>query len=106
MRQAFGGFQYFMLIDVDGNWKKDAACKSLDPELFFDKYEEDPDLAKAVDQICLGCPVISRCFEVGTSLNNYGVWGGVYLVEGEPDKSRNLHKTQTVWTEIMELINE
>ena len=47
---------------LDHEWIVKAKCRSMDRELFFDKYEEDPDLAKVVDNICLTCPVISDCF--------------------------------------------
>ena len=31
-----------------------------------------------------------------------GVWGGVYLNSGSPDKARNAHKTKDVWKRIKE----
>jgi hypothetical protein len=86
---------------LDHEWIVKAKCRSMDRELFFDKYEEDPDLAKVVDNICLTCPVISDCFNHGTTNEEWGVWGGVYLVDGEISPSKNFHKTEDVWTEIL-----
>lgn len=81
-------------------WYHLAACQHLPTELWFDKYEGDQEIAKAIDQSCLGCPVIRECFFAG-SQNQYGVWGGVYWNgSGKPDKNKNSHKTPTIWDEI------
>lgn len=91
---------------LDHEWIMKANCRSMDRELFFDKYEEDPDLAKVVDNICLSCPVIVDCFNHGTTNAEWGVWGGAYLVDGEISASRNLHKTSEVWAELLEAVSD
>jgi len=67
------------------------------PNITFDMYEIDNNIAKNIDEACLSCPVIDICFKNGTTNDEYGVWGGVYLNAGLIDKSRNLHKTAEVW---------
>jgi len=74
-----------------------AICRGMDTNLFYEKYEADPNIAKNIDEMCLTCPVMKMCYQSGTTNNEYGVWGGVYLNAGVVDKSRNLHKDQEVW---------
>lgn len=98
-----GGFRKSMFEE---EWRSEARCKGLDINLFFDKYEEDSQLARTVDsEICLRCPVIKQCFEYATEMQEpykaHGVFGGVYFVDGEISKSRNSHKTKEVWEEIL-----
>lgn len=95
----------------DEEWREQAKCLGLDVNLFFEKYEEDSNVAKYIDnEVCLHCPVIKECFEYATQMREpykaQGVFGGVYFVDGEISKSRNAHKTQEVWEEILAAIKE
>ncbi len=90
---------------LDHEWIAKARCRSMDYELFFDKYEEDPDLAKVVDNICITCPVIKDCFDHGTNNSEWGVWGGVYLVDGEINQSRNAHKSTEAWEKVLRSVD-
>jgi hypothetical protein len=81
----------------DLDWWHLAACRGMDTNLFYDKYEIDINIAKNIDQACLSCPVSKMCYESGTENNEYGIWGGVYLNAGSVDKTRNLHKTPEIW---------
>lgn len=69
----------------------------MDTNLFFDKYELDSSMAKAIDQCCLSCPVIKACYQAGVNNNEYGVWGGIYLSSGSTDKMKNVHKDKETW---------
>jgi hypothetical protein len=82
-------------------WQDLAACRGLDFNLFFDEYEEDPVHAKTIDSMCLHCPVIKSCHQEAIDNNETGVWGGIYFSNGTIDKSRNLHKTDEDWQELM-----
>ncbi len=60
-------------------WRQDAACRDIDPNLFFpvgvtgDAVEQ---IATAKD-ICSGCPVRLECLDFAiTSNQEFGVWGG------------------------------
>ena len=81
----------------DLDWYDLAICRNMDTNLFYEKYEADPNIARNIDEMCLSCPVISMCFESGSENNEYGVWGGVYLNSGSIDKSKNLHKAADTW---------
>lgn len=73
----------------------DKTVAELDP--FFDAYESDEVVAFQVDQMCLSCPVIKQCYKEGVKEKAVGVWGGIYLNLGKPDKKFNAHKTPEVW---------
>jgi hypothetical protein len=98
----YGNFHYNMSkilnslgLDKDSlQWQDLALCLGMDTNLFFDSYEADVNIAKSIDQACMSCPVIAICYKYGTESDNYGVWGGVYLSSGTPDKSKNSHKTK------------
>jgi hypothetical protein len=83
-----------------GKWTKDASCLDMDVNMFFDKYEENKDLAVAIDNMCSICPVQRDCLAQGVSNKEWGVWGGVYLENGEISKEFNEHKTKETWFEI------
>ena len=78
-------------------WKDDALCLGLDNSLFFDTYEEDVDVRPIIDSLCSRCPVAKKCFAVGVSAKEWGIWGGVYLESGEISREFNNHKTKAHW---------
>ncbi|HEX4978630.1 MAG TPA: WhiB family transcriptional regulator [Acidimicrobiales bacterium] len=60
-------------------WRRDAACKDLDPNLFFPIGVTGPavDQIAAAKSICAQCPVSSQCLEFAITTNQeFGVWGG------------------------------
>ena len=81
----------------DFDWWHLGVCRGMDTNLFYNKYEADPNVAKNIDEACLACPVINMCYKSGVENSEYGVWGGVYLSSGEIDKTKNLHKTAEIW---------
>lgn len=80
-------------------WKDNALCLGLDNNLFFDKYEEDSEVRGSVDALCKICPQAKTCFANGISGKEWGVWGGIYLENGEISKEFNNHKTKQDWAE-------
>lgn len=55
-------------------WRDDAACKGLDPNLFHTARGESTREGIAV---CAGCLVIEQCLEYAMSNNiKVGIWGG------------------------------
>lgn len=81
----------------DFDWHSLSVCRGMDVNLFYEKYENDIEVAKNIDEACLSCPVSKFCYKSGVDNNEYGVWGGVYLNAGSIDKARNAHKTQETW---------
>lgn len=57
-------------------WQDRAACKGLDPSVFY-PADDDPEAVEIAKQICAQCPVLELCLEhalAGREKN--GVWGG------------------------------
>jgi WhiB family transcriptional regulator, redox-sensing transcriptional regulator len=55
-------------------WEQQAACRGLDPEIFYPVSEEEAEAAKAV---CGQCAVQVSCLEHALgSRERDGVWGG------------------------------
>lgn len=77
-----------------------ALCLNMDTNLFFDTYEENKEVAKKVDILCIRCPAQRQCLAYGVSNEEWGVWGGVYLEGGKISKEFNGHKTQESWFDI------
>ena len=83
-------------------WKDNAACLGLENNLFFDKYEDDVAVRPIVDSICASCPVKKTCFSVGVSNKEWGVWGGIYLENGEISREFNNHRSKSGWASTWE----
>ena len=55
-------------------WRRHAACRGLDPEIFFPALDDDVDDAKVV---CTSCSVRETCLEFALQVREKeGVWGG------------------------------
>ena len=80
-------------------WKDNAACLGLETNLFFDKYEDNPEIRSGIDAICRKCPVVKQCFAVGISNKEWGIWGGIYIENGDISREINKHKTKHEWAE-------
>jgi WhiB family redox-sensing transcriptional regulator len=56
-------------------WQTEAACRGLDPDLFFPVRDASATEAKAV---CATCPVAAECLEFALANGeHFGIWGGV-----------------------------
>lgn len=65
--------------DASMEWRPRAACKDLDPNLFFPIGVTGPavDQIAAAKSICEGCPVRGECLDFAITTNQeFGVWGG------------------------------
>jgi signal transduction histidine kinase len=78
-------------------WKDESDCLDYDTNLFFEKYEDDELLRPAIDKVCSSCKVNKTCFAVGITMKEWGVWGGVYLEDGQISRKFNSHKDKTAW---------
>jgi hypothetical protein len=85
-------FEFLGIDELDIKWYHLAACKEMPINWFYDDYESDKELAKQIDQVCLHCPVIAKCYSEGVKNKERGVWGGTFMDLGRPDKENNLHK--------------
>jgi WhiB family transcriptional regulator, redox-sensing transcriptional regulator len=55
-------------------WRQHAACRGVEPDVFYPASDEEAEVAKAV---CAVCPVRQPCLEYAlSSRERDGVWGG------------------------------
>ena len=55
-------------------WRQRAACRGVDPDIFYPVSDEDAEEAKA---ICMQCPVQQKCLDWALgNREKEGVWGG------------------------------
>jgi Transcription factor WhiB len=95
--------EYIGIDEQDLKWYHLSACRSMPINWFYDTYETDKELAKQVDQICLHCPVIKQCHSEGVANKEKGVWGGIYMDLGRPDKQHNEHKDPEIMKRLKRL---
>jgi WhiB family redox-sensing transcriptional regulator len=65
--------------DANTVWRRDAACRDLDPNTFFIVGVTGAAVAQlaAAKAICRTCPVQADCLEFAITTNQeFGVWGG------------------------------
>ena len=65
-------------LEADG-WRADAACRSVDPDLFFPVGSTGAalDHIASAKAVCDGCSVKVPCLEFALTTNqDSGVWGG------------------------------
>ena len=56
------------------SWRAHAACRGIDPNIFYPVSDEDAEEAKG---ICAACPVRQACLEYAlANRERDGVWGG------------------------------
>ncbi|MCL4423675.1 MAG: WhiB family transcriptional regulator [Actinobacteria bacterium] len=59
---------------MNPTWRQRAACRGIDPEVFYPSSDEEAEEAKG---ICAGCPVRQPCLEHALAHREKdGVWGG------------------------------
>ncbi len=62
------------------HWENRAACREVDPEIFFKPRGSAADTPEAQEakRICRGCPVIRECGTYALRHGvEFGVWGGL-----------------------------
>jgi hypothetical protein len=66
------------------NWRNDAACRDVDPELFQPTAESGPVLAAQVAEaraVCERCPVRAECLSFALAMLPHGIAGGLTETE-------------------------
>jgi WhiB family transcriptional regulator, redox-sensing transcriptional regulator len=60
---------------MKASWRQRAACRGVDPDIFYPVSDEDAEEAKAV---CASCTVRQACLEYSLAAREReGVWGGL-----------------------------
>ncbi len=64
---------------AEQHWRTLAACRGMDPDLFYPTRGED---SWDVRQVCKGCPVRTECLQFALDNNEtFGIWGGTSAKE-------------------------
>lgn len=66
------------------SWHADAACRDMDPAIFYPERGANATLAR---RTCARCPVAPQCAQEGES-EYFGVWGGTTPVDRGKARSR------------------
>lgn len=73
-------------------WRKNAACRDKDPDIFFDIDKRTRFLNVFIQRICNACDVNSECLDYALKRDEkYGAWGGTTPYQREQIKR---HKTR------------
>lgn len=71
-----------------GTWRRAAACRGIDPAVFY-ADDDDPESLAAARKICAGCPVREACVEHAIAVREPdGVWGGLTARERRREQRR------------------
>lgn len=69
------------------DWQEHAVCQWEDPEMFdgFPRRASGRDWERIAQaqRVCAECPVREQCLTLGISERYSGVWGGLYLSQGQ-----------------------
>ena len=87
------------------NWRDDAACLDVDPDLFFPIGTTGPalDQIDEAKRICLACPVRNQCLAWALDLEAAsGIWGGTTDDERHAMREAARHRSSASKTAIHE----
>lgn len=86
---------------AEESWMQRAACRGMDPDLFFPaRHDPNTSICEA-KKVCSRCPVKARCLAYAQTNNiRHGVWGGE-TVKGRTDRRKtttpiNLARVRTL----------
>jgi len=96
MTERVSSLARLFAVEPENDWRPEAACNGLDPELFFssddivnrqERLEREAE-AKAV---CTRCSVRNECLSYALEAGErYGIWGGL-----SPQERRALGRTRS-----------
>ena len=64
---------------MKASWRQRAACRGVDPDIFYPVSDDDAEEAKAV---CASCTVRQSCLEYSLAAPAEGVWVALPSVNG------------------------
>lgn len=70
-------------VEPENDWRPEAACRGIDPELFFSSDEivnrqERAEREAEAKAVCTRCTVRSECLSYALDAGErYGIWGGL-----------------------------
>ena len=79
---------YYLTSFEEREWVDRAACKGMDPNIFFPERGDTATYRKAIE-VCSGCPVRAECREYGDK-EATGIWGGASTKRRKVERSESL----------------
>jgi WhiB family transcriptional regulator, redox-sensing transcriptional regulator len=71
------------------DWTDQAACRGINPDLFYPEHGEAGSTATHAKQVCAGCAVRTECLDYAlANAEQYGIWGGLSLRERHTIQAR------------------
>ena len=82
---------------IPGEWTLIAACREIDPDIFFPRIR-DKRAKKIAVSICNSCPVVSECLRHALQVQSESVFGlqGIWGGTNELDRKRMLSKANPI----------
>lgn len=80
------------LTVASAEWRREAACRDTDPDLFFPVGTTGPAIEQieSAKAVCRSCPAQTLCLEYAIDTNqDSGIWGGT-----SEDERRQIRKRQ------------
>lgn len=92
LNRMMGAPGYTAPLQENYEWQNQAACRKVDPELFYYPDSERGAARKrretAAKKVCASCPVLAVCARFALeNVEVYGIWGG--LTEKERQRAMN-----------------
>jgi WhiB family transcriptional regulator, redox-sensing transcriptional regulator len=83
------------------DWRRDAACQGMDPELWFpvSNHPKDPAEFQRISRaktVCRSCPVRAECLAYAQDTGQRGIWGGMDEDERRSRQRRSRRRRQPV----------
>jgi WhiB family transcriptional regulator, redox-sensing transcriptional regulator len=81
------------------SWRQAAACRTMDPDLFFPLSASGPGAQQAsqAKTVCFRCPVRLQCLQHALANDEaYGIWGGLTEDERRPVMKRRRNQPAQV----------
>lgn len=80
-------------VEADEDWKRDAACGTADPFLFFPPGDGEAKMSglqeAAARAVCASCTVVAQCYGYSELHGErVGMWGGVNKENERGSRSR------------------
>jgi WhiB family transcriptional regulator, redox-sensing transcriptional regulator len=75
------------------DWRQAAACRDIDPDLFFPIGTSGPAVTQIAEakQVCCSCPVRKPCLAWAIKhYQDYGIWGGMTEPERQPMRTATI----------------
>lgn len=82
--------------DTPDVWKREAACRNMEPNIFFPVGLSDADTPMAL-MTCRGCPVRFECLDYALSIPSLdGIWAGTNIRERDRIRARRRRLLQSL----------